>query len=82
MGSRLPVIELIDAAVSSWIRARDFDEVYRRFQEAGAALAPIYDVEQLMDDPQVAALDAITTIDDEDLRRTFVRRGSARAAPR
>ena len=37
------------------------------FDLAGAAIAPIYDVEQLMEDPQVKALDAITTIEDEDL---------------
>jgi crotonobetainyl-CoA:carnitine CoA-transferase CaiB-like acyl-CoA transferase len=37
------------------------------FQEAGAAIAPIYDIEQLMNDPQVEALDAITAVEDEDL---------------
>ena len=39
----------------------------RAFEEAGAAIAPIYDIEQLVNDPQVEALDAITTIEDEDL---------------
>ncbi len=37
------------------------------FDLAGAAIAPVYDVEQLMGDPQVKAIDAITTIQDEDL---------------
>ena len=36
-------------------RARDFDEVMAAFEEAGAALAPIYDVEQLVNDPHVQA---------------------------
>ncbi len=49
------------------VGARNFDEVMRAFEEAGAAIAPIYDIEQLMADPQVEALDAITTIEDEDL---------------
>ncbi len=66
-GERVRRGELIDGVVSTWIRARDRDEVSRAFEAAGAALAPIYDVEELMSDPQVAALDAITTIDDEDL---------------
>jgi crotonobetainyl-CoA:carnitine CoA-transferase CaiB-like acyl-CoA transferase len=66
-GERVRRGELIDDAVSVWIRDRDRDEVCRAFEEAGAALAPIFDVEELMSDPQVAALDAITTIDDEDL---------------
>ena len=57
----------IDAIVARWIRARDFDEVMDAFEQAGAAIAPIYDIEQLMSDPQITALDAITTIDDEDL---------------
>ena len=39
----------------------------KAFEEAGAALAPIYDVEQLMQDPQVLYRDTITTVDDEDL---------------
>jgi crotonobetainyl-CoA:carnitine CoA-transferase CaiB-like acyl-CoA transferase len=66
-GERVKRGELLDGAVSAWIRARDFDEVYAAFDEVGAALAPIYDVEQLLADPQVRALDAITTVPDEDL---------------
>ncbi|HYZ29425.1 MAG TPA: CoA transferase, partial [Thermoleophilaceae bacterium] len=57
----------LDSIVAGWIGARDFDEVMAAFEDAGAAIAPIYDVEQLMSDPQVDALDAITKIDDEDL---------------
>jgi crotonobetainyl-CoA:carnitine CoA-transferase CaiB-like acyl-CoA transferase len=59
----------LDDIVARWIRARDFDEVMTAFEEAGAAIAPIYDIEQLMSDPQVEARDAITTIEDEDLGR-------------
>jgi crotonobetainyl-CoA:carnitine CoA-transferase CaiB-like acyl-CoA transferase len=43
------------------------DEVVKAFEEAGAALAPIYTVEQLMEDRQVVAREVVTTIDDEDL---------------
>jgi crotonobetainyl-CoA:carnitine CoA-transferase CaiB-like acyl-CoA transferase len=57
----------VDSVVAEWIRARDLDEVMRAFTEAGAAIAPIYDLEQLVNDPQVEALDAITTVRDEDL---------------
>jgi crotonobetainyl-CoA:carnitine CoA-transferase CaiB-like acyl-CoA transferase len=64
---RVKRVDVLDHAVQSWIRARDFEEVYRAFQEAGAALFPVYDVQQLLADPQVQALDSITTIDDEDL---------------
>jgi crotonobetainyl-CoA:carnitine CoA-transferase CaiB-like acyl-CoA transferase len=57
----------LDGIVAGWIRARDFDEVITAFEEAGAAIAPILDVEQLVNDPHVEALDAITTVQDEDL---------------
>jgi crotonobetainyl-CoA:carnitine CoA-transferase CaiB-like acyl-CoA transferase len=66
-GERSRRSEVLDAAVSTWIAARDFDEVVAAFEEAGAALAPIYDVEQLLGDPHVQARETITTVDDEDL---------------
>jgi crotonobetainyl-CoA:carnitine CoA-transferase CaiB-like acyl-CoA transferase len=66
-GERSRRSEMLDAAVGKWIMARDLDEVVEAFQEAGAALAPIYDVEQLMNDPHVISRDTITTVHDEDL---------------
>lgn len=66
-GERVRQGELIDPPVAAWIRDRNHDDVVRAFQEAGAALAPVYDVEQLIADPHIEALGAITTIDDDDL---------------
>jgi crotonobetainyl-CoA:carnitine CoA-transferase CaiB-like acyl-CoA transferase len=66
-GERSRRSELLDGAVSKWIAAREFDEVVKAFDEAGAALAPIYDIEQLMNDPQVEYRDTITTVVSEDL---------------
>jgi len=66
-GERSRRAELLDGAVQQWIAARDFDEVTRAFEAAGAALAPIYDVEQLVKDPHVQARETITTVQDEDL---------------
>jgi crotonobetainyl-CoA:carnitine CoA-transferase CaiB-like acyl-CoA transferase len=53
--------------VQAWIGARDLDDVCAAFAEAGAALFPVYDVAQLVADPQVRARDTVTTVDDEDL---------------
>jgi len=53
--------------VAEWIAARDYAQVQAGFDEAGAALFPVYDVAQLMADPQVQARDSVTTVDDEDL---------------
>jgi crotonobetainyl-CoA:carnitine CoA-transferase CaiB-like acyl-CoA transferase len=59
--------ELLDEMVGSWIAARDLEEVVARFEEAQAAVAPIYDVEDIFEDPQYRALNSITTVDDEEL---------------
>jgi crotonobetainyl-CoA:carnitine CoA-transferase CaiB-like acyl-CoA transferase len=59
--------DLLDDAVAKWIAARPLAEVTEEFERVGAALAPIYDIEQLMNDPHVIARDTITTVDDEDL---------------
>ena len=57
----------LDAFVASWIGARDIDDVIVAFEEAHAAVAPIYDIRQIMDDPQYAALGSIVSVDDPDL---------------
>jgi crotonobetainyl-CoA:carnitine CoA-transferase CaiB-like acyl-CoA transferase len=57
----------LDGAVAAWIADRDFEEVMLRFEEAGAAIAPIYDASHVLEDPQFHALDSIVTLDDEDL---------------
>jgi crotonobetainyl-CoA:carnitine CoA-transferase CaiB-like acyl-CoA transferase len=59
--------DLLDEAVAKWIAARPLAEVSTEFERVGAALAPIYDVAQLMNDPHVKARETITTVDDEDL---------------
>ncbi|MDF3049851.1 MAG: CoA transferase [Pseudonocardia sp.] len=64
---RVRRVDELDGAVQEWIAARDLNEVVAAFDEAGAALFPVYDVAQLVADPQVQARDAVTTVNDEDL---------------
>jgi crotonobetainyl-CoA:carnitine CoA-transferase CaiB-like acyl-CoA transferase len=59
----------IDEAVASWIAERDLDDVIREFEAAEAAIAPVYDIAQIFDDPQYRALDTITAVDDPELGR-------------
>jgi crotonobetainyl-CoA:carnitine CoA-transferase CaiB-like acyl-CoA transferase len=59
--------ELLDGLVSDWVAERTREQVLDAFTEAGAAIAPVYDVADLMADQQVIARDTITTVDDEDL---------------
>jgi crotonobetainyl-CoA:carnitine CoA-transferase CaiB-like acyl-CoA transferase len=56
--------DLLDTYVGDWIAQRTRDEVTAAFEAAGAAVAPIYRPSDLLEDPQVKALDMITTVDD------------------
>lgn len=58
--------DLIDGKVATWVAERDLDEVIEAFEKADAALAIVYDVADLMADPQVQARQMITTVDDPD----------------
>ncbi|MGH2856391.1 MAG: CaiB/BaiF CoA transferase family protein [Solirubrobacteraceae bacterium] len=60
-------VELLDEIVATWVGERSRDEVIAAFADAGAAIAPVYDVADLMADPQVLARDAITDVPDPDL---------------
>jgi crotonobetainyl-CoA:carnitine CoA-transferase CaiB-like acyl-CoA transferase len=54
----------LDEYVGSWIAEREQDEVIKAFEEAQAAVAPIYDIADVFNDPQYQALDTITTVED------------------
>ncbi|MEU7893195.1 CoA transferase [Nonomuraea sp. NPDC049152] len=64
---RVEHVEELDEAVGAWIAARDAEEVIARFEEAQAAIAPIYDVRDIAEDPQYAALDTFVELPDEEL---------------
>ncbi len=59
--------DILDKMVGDWIAARPFDEVVRVFTAAEAAVAPIYDVSDVMKDPQFQALQSIISVPDEQL---------------
>ena len=59
--------DLLDEMVGGWIGERDLDDVMAAFEEAGAAVAPIYDITDILADPQYAALDTFIRLPDEDL---------------
>jgi crotonobetainyl-CoA:carnitine CoA-transferase CaiB-like acyl-CoA transferase len=60
-------VDLLDGYVAEWIAVRTADEVTAAFERADAAVAPVYTAADLLDDPQVQALEMITTVDDPDL---------------
>ncbi|MFJ6936144.1 CaiB/BaiF CoA transferase family protein [Streptomyces sp. NPDC101132] len=57
----------LDEAVGGWISRHKADEVVAAFEEAQAAVAPVYDVRDVMADPQYAALDTVTEVEDPEL---------------
>jgi crotonobetainyl-CoA:carnitine CoA-transferase CaiB-like acyl-CoA transferase len=64
---RLQHVEELDAKVAEWIGARPMKEVLRAFEEAEAAVAPVYDISDIFEDPQYRALETITTVGDPEL---------------
>ncbi|QOV38992.1 CoA transferase [Streptomyces ferrugineus] len=59
--------DVLDRAVGDWIARHTRADVMAAFEKAEAAVAPIQDVRDVMTDPQYAALDTITTVDDPEL---------------
>ncbi|WP_113704680.1 CaiB/BaiF CoA transferase family protein [Nonomuraea lactucae] len=66
-GGRVEHVDELDEAVAAWIAERDADEVVARFEEAQAAVAPVYDVADIAKDPQYAALGTFVELPDEEL---------------
>jgi crotonobetainyl-CoA:carnitine CoA-transferase CaiB-like acyl-CoA transferase len=60
-------VDELDDAVAAWVGDRDRDTVMAGFEEAGAAIAPVYDARDVLADPQLAALGSISTVDDRQL---------------
>ena len=56
--------ELLDSYVGDWIGQRAAADVIKAFETAQAAVAPIYDIRDVIADPQFQALQTITEIAD------------------
>ncbi|CAM5344596.1 MULTISPECIES: CoA transferase [Streptomyces] len=59
--------DVLDRAVGDWIARHTRADVLAAFEKAEAAVAPVQDVRDVMTDPQYAALDTVTTVDDPEL---------------
>jgi crotonobetainyl-CoA:carnitine CoA-transferase CaiB-like acyl-CoA transferase len=64
---RVAHVDEIDGAVARWIAERPRAEVLAAFEQAEAAIAPIYDARDILADPHLAAIGAIATVADDDL---------------
>ena len=60
---RVAARERIDARMAEWIGARTRDEVLAAFEEAHAACAPVYSMNEVLADPHVQARGAVAEVD-------------------
>ncbi|MDX2159106.1 MAG: CoA transferase [Hyphomicrobiaceae bacterium] len=57
----------VDGMVAAWIKARTLAEVLDAFEKVEAAIGPVYDAAQILEDPQYRARESVTTVEDPDL---------------
>jgi crotonobetainyl-CoA:carnitine CoA-transferase CaiB-like acyl-CoA transferase len=66
MIARIENADVLDDLISAWMAMHDRDEALAIFERHDAALAPIYDVAEFMDDPHVRERGSIAEVDDPD----------------
>jgi crotonobetainyl-CoA:carnitine CoA-transferase CaiB-like acyl-CoA transferase len=64
---RVEHVEELDRYVGTWIADRDRAEVMAAFEQAGAAIAPVYDARDIVEDPHVRQTGMLTEVDDPDV---------------
>ena len=64
---RVEHVDELDGYLASWIGERDRDEVLLAFEQAGAAVAPIYDAKGIVEDPHIRQTEMLIEVADDDL---------------
>ncbi len=65
--ARVQNVEELDAIIGEWMKKHDRDEIIAKFAEEEAALGPVYDIEDIFNDPHFQAREMIIEIEDPDL---------------
>lgn len=60
-------VDELDEIVGSWIAARDRAEVLKAFVEAGAAVAPVFDARDIVEDQHVRETEMLVEVEDDEL---------------
>ena len=63
---RVENVDAIDAVFRAWFAAHSQEEAIARFRKAGGTLAPILSIDQIFEDPQYQAREAIVPVPDDD----------------
>ncbi len=66
MAARVEHADAIDAILTEWMRQHTRDEVIRIFEAHEAAIAPIYDVADIFEDPHFRARENVVPVPDPD----------------
>lgn len=75
---RLAHGDYIDKIIADWIRVRGLDEAMRTFEAHEVAAAPVYDAEQLFNDPHVREREIYVEVEDHELGCMSVQAPAAR----
>lgn len=67
--SRVAHVEELDGILGEWMAERSLAEVLAAFEAVEGAIAPVYDIAQIMADPQFQARGAVIEVADEELER-------------
>lgn len=65
-------VELIDGYISEWISERSRSEVLEAFEAAEAAIAPIYDARDIVEDKHISETKMLLEVDDPDLGKVLM----------
>lgn len=65
--SRLEHKNELDAIIQDWMAERPREEVLATFEDAGATIAPIYNVADILEDEQYQARNSVVDVPDEEL---------------
>ncbi|MEU3182772.1 CoA transferase [Streptomyces sp. NPDC006923] len=66
-GGRAGHADVLDEAVGGWIGRHTREEAMTAFEKAEAAIAPVYDIRDVLEDPQYRALGTIVEVPDPEL---------------
>jgi crotonobetainyl-CoA:carnitine CoA-transferase CaiB-like acyl-CoA transferase len=64
---RVQHVDMLDAYVGDWIKQRTREQVLDAFTEAGAAVAPVYNAQDIVEDPHIRETEMLLEVDDDDL---------------
>lgn len=69
---RLGHQDLLDSVIGEWIAQRDSDAVIDAFEQAEAAVAPVYDASQIITDAQYVARSSFISVDHQVLGKVLM----------